>query len=91
MADLTNKQINMANRLIQLATSFDDLCNAMEAVVAEYPHVGEMTDEILSSNKNTKHLETDDMATLMSRFNQVVSWIDEEEKFRRDILLKCRL
>ena len=89
-ADLSRKQIEVAQWAVKLAGELDDLYNDIEAFIAEHGQSGTFTDDLLAGSEATKHLEASDLTTLVSGFSGALAWLDAAGEFRRDIFLKAR-
>lgn len=86
----SDKQLNLAQRMVNAAVAFDDLLVDMEQMAEEFPHAGAMTDAIFETSGELRHVNANDIATLIAAFANLIGWIDEAGQFRRDIYRKVR-
>ena len=92
MIDQTNKQLELSKKLIDAARRLDDLAAEVEQLAQEFPHAGQITDEIFADT-SMAHVNANDVATLVARFstdatNGLLGWLNGGN--RRDILRKVR-
>ena len=88
MADQTNKQLNLADRMANTAEQFDALLTEMEQQQAEYAQAGTLEQATLDSSPSLMHIEVADVANLVTRWSQATDWINDSN--RRDVLRKVR-
>ena len=85
--DQTEKQLNVASRLLTQAEAFSELLKQTQELVAEYAQAGTFTDPVFEGTA-LKHIMASDLATLVTRFNDILTYINASG--RRDILRKVR-
>lgn len=84
----TNKQLNIASKLVQQAAVLDDAADTWSSLVAQYFQAGTFTDAALEASGDLKHIAAADVTTLVTRFTDIVTWLNGSN--RRDILRKAR-
>lgn len=85
----TDKQLNLVDNLVKQAVKLDDVYDEVVSLMAQLVQAGTVTDEIFEDTA-LKHIVAADVSTLVSRFTDLVTWINEPNQFRRDILRKVR-
>lgn len=88
MADQTNKQLNLVDRMANTAEQFDALLTEMEQQQAEYAQAGTLEQATLDSSASLMHIEVADVTNLVTRWGQATDWINAS--YRRDVLRKVR-
>ena len=84
----SDKQLNLVDQLVQLATDLDDALDEAAALLAQVPHAGTVTDELLASTPVLHHIDANDVLTLSYGLTSLLAWINDAN--RRDILRKVR-
>lgn len=83
----TDKQLNLASKMVTVGEKLDDLANEMTQLAAEWPQAGAIVDTTLEGS-SLKHISAADLATLIIRFADLTTWLNGSN--RRDVLRKVR-
>lgn len=83
----TDKQLNLASKMVTVGEKLDDLANEMTQLAAEWPQAGTVVDATLEGS-SLKHINAADLATLITRFADLTTWLNGSN--RRDVLRKVR-
>lgn len=84
----TNKQLNIASKLVEQASVLDDAADEWASLVAQYFQAGTFTDATFESSGDLKHIAAADVTTMVTRLTELVTWLNGSN--RRDILRKVR-
>lgn len=85
--DQTDKQLNLADRLVEQATRLDDVLDGAQSLIAQYYQAGTFEDVTLE-NSALQHISASDVVTLVSSFDALLTHMNAAS--RRDILREAR-
>ena len=88
MADLTKKQREIVEYMVNISTDLDDLVGDIDLLIKKYYQSGTVTSDVLLSSEMIKHLDDIDIPNIITLFESFIVWLDSEN--RRDIILKAR-
>lgn len=83
----TDKQLNLASKMVTVGEKLDDLANEMTQLAAEWAQAGTILDATLEGS-SLKHVNVADLTLLNTRFTDLTTWLNASQ--RRDVLRKVR-